>query len=186
MENYDLVILFSGGSDSRLLVEFAKQMKKNFLVLMVDYGQLNVEELEFAEKCCLINNWDYKKVKVDLPINSGLTGDGIKNESGDVHYMHVPGRNTIFLSMAYSIAENLKISQIWIGCDWSDRINLFPDCYQDYIVKMNEVFQIAGPNKISVECPLLGFSKENVNVMIKSYGINQTTIYSGYGEFDKK
>ena len=182
MSQFDLVILYSGGADSRLMVELAKTAKKKFLLLMIDYGQLHKVELEYAAKDCEKNRWSYRLVKLSLPINSGLTGDGIKNTSSEVHEMHVPGRNSIFLSLAFSIAESVDADTIWIGCDWSDRIHLFPDCYQEYLIRMNEAFKFAGPKPINVEAPIIGFTKELVISMLENSGIDMTNVYSGYGD----
>ncbi len=181
MKKYDLVILYSGGADSRLMVTIAEMLNKKFLLLLIDYGQLHIDEVKAAEKHCKENRWNYVKCELHIPINSGLTGNGEKNESGKVHPMYVPGRNTMFLSMAFSIAENNKIPTIWIGCDWSDRLNLFPDCYQEYIVKMNELFQIAGPYKVKIECPLIGYTKEMVLGLLDYFNITDN-IFSGYGD----
>lgn len=180
---YDIVVLYSGGADSRLMLEFANDLILIPYCLLIDYGQLHIEELEFAKSHLEKLKIDYQIVKIkDLNINSGLTGDGINNDTGDVHEKHVPGRNTMFLSIAYSIAESKGIDKIWVGADWSDRLNLFPDCYQEYYVAINELFKIAGPNPISVEVPLIGLSKENILRMLRFREIDEVEIYSGYGE----
>ena len=180
---YDLVILYSGGADSRLMLEFCKELDLNPYCLMIDYEQLHQEELSFARSHLLKDDIDYQIVKLkDLNVNSGLTGDGVKDETDKVHEMHVPGRNTMFLSIAFSIAESKGIEMIWIGSDWDDRLNLFPDCYQEYIVAMNEAFKIAGPKPIDVHAPLSGLSKENIIKMLKKRGIGEHEIFSGYGD----
>jgi len=180
----DLLILYSGGADSLMMLQLAKILNKHPHFLLIDYEQLHKEELDFAKN--QINNYlnvSYSTVKIrDLGINSGLTGDGIKNERGDVHSMHVPGRNTIFLSLAFSKAESMDIDTIWIGCDWSDRLNLFPDCYPEYILKINELFKIAGPKEIKVEAPLIGLTKENILGYLKAQGVTNEQLYSGYGD----
>ncbi len=182
-KNYDLVILYSGGADSRLMLEFAKEMGRTPYCIMVDYGQLNIDELKFAKSHLEENFIDSQTVILGgLKVNSGLTGDGIKDETGDVHEMHVPGRNTMFLSIAYSIAESKGINTIWLGSDWDDRLNLFPDCYQEYIVAMNEVFKIAGPKPINIQAPLSGLSKIGIIRLLKNKGIGEHEIYSGYGD----
>ena len=48
--NEDLVVLYSGGADSTLLLKMAVEMGKKPLALMIDYQQLHIEELEFALK----------------------------------------------------------------------------------------------------------------------------------------
>ncbi|MCK5614691.1 7-cyano-7-deazaguanine synthase [Candidatus Pacearchaeota archaeon] len=179
----DVVILYSGGADSRLMLEIALTIGKTPYCLMIHYGQLHEEELQVAA-----NHLREKKVAhhaitlIDLNVESGLTGKGNKNTTGNVHEMHVPGRNSIFLSLAFSVAESREINNIWIGCDWSDRINLFPDCYQEYLVRMNEVFKFAGPREIKIEAPILGLTKETVLTMLsKGFGVSEKDLFSGYG-----
>jgi 7-cyano-7-deazaguanine synthase len=179
----DLIILFSGGADSRLMIELAQAIGKNPYCVIIHYGQAHDEEIDSATKQLDSKNIDYHVVSlIDLNIDSGLTGDGVKNNTGEVHEMHVPGRNSIFLSIAYSVAESKDIDTIWIGCDWSDRLNLFPDCYQEYIVRMNEAFKYAGPNAISIEAPLMGLSKEIIINLLDKLGIKESEYFSGYGE----
>lgn len=180
----NLLILYSGGADSRLMLEFAKHANKTPFCVMINYEQLHEEELKFARSHLEnIMPGYYQHVYIEnLMLNSGLTGDGIKNDSGDVHEMHVPGRNSIFLSIAFSIAEYRGIDTIWLGCDWDDRLNLFPDCYQEYIVAMNNSFKGAGPKPIKVEAPLMGLSKANILAMLKNYGVDESEIFSGYGD----
>lgn len=180
--NPNLVILYSGGADSRFMLQLATLQRKTPLCILVDYGQLHKEELAKAEKQLNSFGIEYIRVSVDLKVNSGLTGDGIKNDTGVVHEMHVPGRNTIFISLAYSIAESRNIDTIWYGPDYSDRVNLFPDCYQEYVVKMNELLKLAGPNDIKVEAPLLGLTKEGILEMLDYLGVSKEEIYSGYGD----
>lgn len=180
---YDLVILYSGGADSRVMLELCNEFDLKPYCLMIDYGQLHLEELKFAKSQLEKLMFDYQTVSISgLNVNSGLTGDGIPNFSGEVHTMHVPGRNTMFLSVAYSIAESKGIDTIWLGSDWDDRLNLFPDCYQEYIVSMNEAFKLAGPKPIKVEAPLSGLSKVNIIKMLKKRGVEAHEIFSGYGD----
>lgn len=179
----DVVILYSGGADSRMLLEMAKDLEFNPYFLLIDYEQLHKKELKFAKKQLDKHECEYQVVSISgLSINSGLTGDGMKDDSGDVHEMHVPGRNTMFLSIAFSIAESRGIDTIWLGSDWDDRLNLFPDCYQEYIVAMNEAFKIAGPKPIKIEAPLSGLSKSNIKQFLIKRGVKDSDIFSGYGD----
>ena len=183
-DNEDLVILYSGGADSRLMAEFALKLGRKPFCVLVDYGQLHVRELDFArEQLYTRLNLRFQTVSIkDLGVESGLTGDGTKDITGTVNEMYVPGRNTIFLSIAFSIAESKGIDTIWIGSDWSDRIGLFPDCYQEYFVRVNEMFKFAGPKPIKVEAPLIGMSKEMVFDFLKYFDVWETEIFSGYGD----
>lgn len=185
-----VLILYSGGSDSRLLLEFAKRTNCEIGCVLVDYSQLHVKELEVAkEQLKGLNDLSNQSINVyevnisGLNVDSALTGNGEKGKFEGVHSHHVPGRNSMFLSIAFSIAESKGYDKIWIGCDWSDRINLFPDCYQEFLVKMRETFKIAGVKPIELEAPLMGISKELVFKLLDSYDIDLKSLYSGYGEF---
>jgi len=184
MNDEDLLILFSGGADSTLLLELAKKLGFKPFCLLIDYGQKHIEELSFAINYLGEAHINWQAVKLTgLNVDSGLTGDGEKGKYEGVSVYHVPGRNTIFLSLAFSVAESRGISQIWYGPDFSDRTNLFPDCYQEYVVKINELFKVAGSQIITVYAPLLGFTKEMVLKMLDSFGVDRSKLFSGYGAF---
>lgn len=183
---YDILLLMSGGSDSILLLEMARSLGKSVYPLLIDYEQVHKEELEVAKKYLTEKtNIGYYQVNVSgLNINSALTGDRSKGQYEGVSIYNVPGRNTIFLSLALSFAEANDIDEIWYGADMSDYYGKFPDCYQSYVAKVNELFEIAGSKKIKVNAPLLGYTKEMVlEVLEKLYKIKKEDIYSGYGEF---
>ena len=185
-EVFDLLILYSGGADSRLMLEIAFRTKRKPHCLLIDYGQLHREELDFA-----INQLDklevpWQIVTVNgLLYESALTGSGEQGTFGskdEISIFHVPGRNTMFAGIALGVAENKRINEIWHGADFSDRLNLFPDCYQEYVVKINELFAIAGPNPIKYLAPLSGMTKEMILELLKEYKVNLDTIFSGYGD----
>ena len=181
-EKYDVLVLFSGGADSALMLYLAKNMNKNPYCVVIDYEQLHRQELEKAYDLLREEGIDWQTVRISgLGLKSGLTS-GEKNDTGEVHEMYVPGRNTIFISIAFSIAENLGINMIWHGADYTDRLNFFPDCYQEYFVAFNELLQHAGPKDIEVEAPLLGMSKENIIAMLENSGVDMNKIFSGYGD----
>jgi len=180
----DLVVLYSGGADSTLLLNLAKKIKKTPLALMVSYGQLHIKELEFAKNYCLKNNIESKTIDIlGYDVNSALTGSGEKGIYKGVDIHNVPARNTIFLSLAYGIAESRGISEIWYGANWEDYDHLFPDCGMEYIGRMNKVLDIAAVKPIKIYAPLLGMEKYMIKELIKSEGINEADIYSGYGDF---
>lgn len=181
----NLIILYSGGADSRLMLEMAlaREMKPYFV--LIDYGQAHKEELEVAKKHLIDKELNFQVVKISgLNVNSGLTGSVTQGLYEGVHSHHVPGRNSIFLSLAFSIAEANGVDTIWYGPDYDDRIHLFPDCYQEYVVKVNELFEVAGSKKIKVEAPLMGMTKEMIlDLLDKQYGVDAKEVFSGYGKF---
>lgn len=179
----NLVILFSGGADSVLLMEMAKSMGKIPMAVIINYEQLIREELNVAQKYCMNKKIKYELIKLEgYNVKSGLTS-GDKGIYEGVSEMNVPFRNSIFITLAAGIAESNSINEIWFGADFSDREHLFPDCYQEFVFRMNNLLEIAGVKPIKLYAPLLGFTKEHVLSMLKYYNVNVKDIYSGYGEF---
>jgi len=186
--DYDVLILFSGGADSLYCSESAIQSGLNAFYLMIDYGQLHKEELKYAKKYLKNINKLHHTQTVEiksLNIKSGLTTSD-KALYDNVHDMYVPSRNMMFTSIAASIAESMNIPLIWYGADLSDSENSFPDCKQDWIVKVNELLKINGSKEIVLESPTLGIRKETIIKSLKhSIGNNLNDfMYSGYGEFE--
>jgi 7-cyano-7-deazaguanine synthase len=177
-----IVMLYSGGADSSLMVRLAIMSGRKPHCILIDYGQKHIEELAFAKNQLDKLNVSYQTIKIDgLNVDSGLTGELTEQRWENVHAMNVPGRNTIFIGLAISVAENMGIDEVWYGPDYSDRINLFPDCYQEYVVRMNEVLAISGVKPITLVAPLLGMSKELILEMLETYwNIKGGELHSGY------
>jgi len=187
-KDFDLVMLYSGGADSRLMLQFALDLNLNPYCVLIDYGQKHVQELDYAIHQLENLSVHYQVVKISgLDVDSGLTG-GLQEQRWDnVHAMNVPGRNTIFIGIAYSIAENMSVDEIWYGPDYSDAENKFPDCYQDYVVRMNKVLEVSGVRPLKLRAPLLGWTKEMIIEYLEEvYEIDvENELHSGYEETGK-
>ena len=182
-QHFDLVILFSGGADSVLMLEMALSMGKVPFCVMIDYGQLHSEELDAAINYLAGRHISGRTIEINnLQVNSGLTGDGVKGRYEGVHEMHVPSRNLMFVGIAASVAESKEIDTVWYGADWSDYINEFPDCKQEWFGRLNKVLEINGPMDIKLEAPLSGLSKENILDLLEASGVDLSQIFSGYGD----
>lgn len=177
-----IIMLYSGGADSALMLRLAQMAGRSPFCILIDYGQKHIEELEYAQNQLKNEGVPYRVIKLSgLNVDSGLTGELEEGRWDNVHEMNVPGRNTIFIGLAISVAENEGIDEVWYGPDYSDRINLFPDCYQEYVVKMNELLAVQGSYQIKLVAPLLGMSKELILEMLDNFwGIKQTDMHSGY------
>jgi 7-cyano-7-deazaguanine synthase len=180
---FDLVILFSGGADSILMLEVANSLGFTPYCVLIDYEQLHIEELRYAERYLRKYDIPFRTIMLHgLRIQSGLTGSGQKSRFEGVSEMYVPSRNLMFVGVAASIAEDIGAGTVWIGADFSDYFNLFPDCMQAWIGSMNKVLEINGPKPIKLEAPLLGMFKESILEILKRKGIGEEEIFSGYGD----
>jgi 7-cyano-7-deazaguanine synthase len=179
----NLIILFSGGADSALMLEIARDKGLHPYCVLVDYDQNHKIELEFAKRYLNELSIPSQIVKLyGLGLHSGLT-TGEKSLYDGVHEMYVPGRNLMFVSIAASIAENMGISTIWYGADYSD--SEFPDCTQPWIGAVNTILDINGSEPIYLEAPLEWYTKEQVIDELNGRGIDMGKIFSGYLEDNK-
>lgn len=180
-EKHDLVLLFSGGLDSALLLEMCLSMNKEPFCLLIDYGQKHKDELSYGRLMCNKKGIDYHTVTIkQLKVQSKLI-DGISIYPG-VSEWHVPARNMIFIGLAASFAESMSIPLIWYGANYEDRDHLFPDCYQEWVYEMNKLLTINGSMKIQLEAPLLGMDKPTIKALAIKFGISNEEVFSGYGQ----
>lgn len=178
-----LVLLYSGGLDSTVLLHLAQAMGFNVQALLVDYGQKHRRELEAAKRICESRGVPYILSVVDLSsIKSKLTTPDYTKKYENVSEWHVPGRNTIFIGLALALAETIGAKRIWIGANFEDRINVFPDCSQEYVYAINQVTAQAASYPIVVEAPLLGFRKASVRQIASFLNVNEEDTHSGYAE----
>lgn len=180
---HEVVILYSGGRDSTLLLEMAEDLKMNPACLIIHYEQKHSKEVDFAKEYCSERHIPYHIMYIrNLGVSSKLTEGDTKYEG--VSEWHVPSRNMIFISLAAAVAESKGISLIWYGANYDDRESLFPDCYQEWVHQMNKLLAINGSTKIRLEAPLLGMNKKTIVSLCKQYNINEDKIFSGYGKIE--
>jgi 7-cyano-7-deazaguanine synthase len=174
------VLLLSGGIDSAtILTSITKQNEKVF-ALTFDYGQKHYAEIEKAKN--LAKEFDvheHKIIKLNLSefADSSLTDRNIQVPKclpdENIPSTYVPGRNTIFLSIALSYAESKGCSSIYIGANAIDYSG-YPDCRPEYIEAFQNLVNLAtkktvtGGN-IQIYAPLINFTKiEIIELGIKN------------------
>ena len=168
------VVLLSGGLDSSTVTGIAKKSKARIFGLSFDYGQRHKKELNSA--LIIAKHFEiqeFKVVKLDLSLwgGSSLT-DTQQNiptkgiETNKIPNTYVPGRNTIFISVALSYAEAVDADFIGLGVNALDYSG-YPDCRPDYIKKFQELAYLANKrgrenNPIKLWTPLIDLNKEKI------------------------
>ena len=168
------VVLLSGGLDSSTVTGIAKKSKARIFGLSFDYGQRHKKELNSA--LIIAKHFEiqeFKVVKLDLSLwgGSSLT-DNQQNiptngiETNKIPNTYVPGRNTIFISVALSYAEAVDADFIGLGVNALDYSG-YPDCRPDYIKKFQELAYLANKrgrenNPIKLWTPLIDLNKEKI------------------------
>ena len=174
LKNKLVVVLLSGGLDSSTVTGIAKKSNARIFGLSFDYGQRHKKELNSA--LIIAKHFEiqeFKVVKLDLSLwgGSSLT-DTQQNiptkgiETNKIPNTYVPGRNTIFISVALSYAEAVDADFIGLGVNALDYSG-YPDCRPDYIKKFQELAYLANKrgrenNPIKLWTPLIDLNKEEI------------------------
>ncbi|WP_440877275.1 7-cyano-7-deazaguanine synthase QueC [Thalassotalea sp. PLHSN55] len=176
-----VVVIYSGGMDSYTVLNRALKDGKEVYALSFDYGQRHVKELECAATVCKKLNVHHKVIDISA-INQLLAGSSLTDdidipeghyEAENMKSTVVPNRNMILLSLAVGYAVSVKASQVYYGAHSGDHA-IYPDCRPEFVMKMNDVCQIANYEAVEIFSPYLNVSK----TAILTDGLNMGLEYS--------
>jgi 7-cyano-7-deazaguanine synthase len=171
------VLLLSGGVDSTTTAAIALHEGFDVHALSVRYGQRHAVELEAARR--VAERLGIRRhVIVDLDLRafggSALTADmpvpkdtAIAEIGVRIPATYVPGRNTIFLSLALAWAETLGAHDIFFGANALDYSG-YPDCRPEYLeayARMADLATRAGVEegaRLRIHAPLLRLTKAEI------------------------
>lgn len=173
-----IVILFSGGLDSTVLVHMAvNNGYKDIHLLTFDYGQRHRREMDCSLSLCnklrkmglqltrKIFDLDFLP---DITTGSSLTNYSIENPNikemaGDAQPVsYVPFRNQLFLTIAAAYAETNRIATIWYGAAQADSLAGYFDGSEEWLAAINTAISFNRKAKIIVEAPLIIMSKADI------------------------
>ena len=163
------VVIYSGGMDSRTVLEKAIQDDYDVHALSFNYGQRHSVELEYAKRVTDKKGITHKIIDItsinDLLQGSSLTGD-IDIPEG--HYEEesmkstvVPNRNMIMLSLAIAYAVSIGTDKVYYGAHAGDHA-IYPDCRPEFLERMNDVAAIANYEAVNIYAPYLDGNKETI------------------------
>ena len=168
------VVLLSGGLDSAVVLYIAKERGYDCHCLLFDYGQRHKREIETAKLIARSAGVELHTVKLKLPWKGSSLLDKkrklpfdrtIKDINKEIPSTYVPSRNTIFLSMASSLAEAIEAQAIFIGAHYEDSSG-YPDCRRDYLEAFRKVIRLgtkAGiDDALTLEFPLIDEGKSGI------------------------
>jgi len=177
MKNHrQAVVLLSGGLDSTTALYWAKARGYKPVALAVRYGQRHVRELSAARKVARAAHVPLHEVSFALPWLgvSSLTNKALKLPKvalakigrGGIPSTYVPGRNTIFLALAASLADSIGAEAIVIGANALDYSG-YPDCRPPFLNAFSRVAKLGTKrgteNKpLRVLAPLLSLDKKGI------------------------
>ena len=175
------VLLLSGGIDSATILTSIIKKNEKVFALTFDYGQKHNAEIEKAKNLAkefYVHEHKIMRLNLFEFTDSSLTDKNIQVPKIEITpdkipSTYVPGRNTIFLSIALSYAESKGCSSIYIGANAIDYSG-YPDCRPEYIEAFQNLVNLAtkktvtGGN-IQIHAPLINLTKiEIIELGIKN------------------
>lgn len=156
------VVLLSGGLDSATAAAQAIADGHQIIALSFNYGQRHNRELQAA--CQIVTHLGIQEhLTVDVNLaqwgGSALTDrtlavptEGVQLDTIPITY--VPGRNTVFIAIALSLAEARSASAIYLGINAVDYSG-YPDCRPDYLAAYQQLANLASKAGLAGQAPQL-------------------------------
>lgn len=192
MSQAKAVVLLSGGLDSATTAAIAITDGYEVIALCLYYGQRHQRELQSAKKIVqALGITEHYIIDVNLSQWGGssltdasidLPKDGIKPNL--IPNTYVPGRNTVFIAIALSLAEAKGAEAIYLGINAIDYSG-YPDCRPEYLDAFQKLANLS--SKVGVEekapqliAPLIKDSKVDIVHRAISLGVPISETWSCY------
>lgn len=183
------VVLLSGGIDSA--VALAESIAEGYrcLCLAVSYGQRHGDfELTSSRKISGHYHCVFREAFLNMraltnnpaPLIGGAVvpvGRTLAEMASGVSPTYVPGRNTVLLSLALSMAESEGAVRVVMGANADDAAG-YPDCRPEYIAAMNVASRLVGG--VEIHAPHLARSKADVVRVGLALGVPLERTWSCY------
>lgn len=186
------VVLLSGGLDSTVALWWALRQGWACEALTFRYGQRHARELRSARAVARLAHVPLHTVSFKLPWSgSSLTRRDVSlpSRSADrigpgIPSTYVPGRNTIFLSFALSLADQVGAEVIVIGANAVDYSG-YPDCRGPYLRAFEKAATLgsktgAQGGRLFVVAPLIQLSKAGIVRLGRQLGAPLEKTWSCY------
>ena len=156
------VVLLSGGLDSATAA--AQAIADGYKVIAVSfrYGQKHERELEAAKKVVeALGIGEHFIVDINLAQwgGSALTDERLEvptdgAKPNEIPITYVPGRNTVFISVALSLAEARAADVVYLGINAVDYSG-YPDCRPEYLEAFQKLAELSSKAGLEGHAPKL-------------------------------
>ena len=156
------VVLLSGGLDSATTAAIAIADGYEAIALSFNYGQRHEKELQAAKKIVeALKIKDHFITNIDLSQwgGSSLTDESMTIPQSGVQAdiipsTYVPGRNTVFIAIALSLAEAKNAQAIYLGINAVDYSG-YPDCRPEYLAAYQQLANLSSKAGVEGNAPQL-------------------------------
>ncbi len=158
------IVLLSGGLDSATCAAQAIADGYEVIALSLDYGQRHDKELTAArEIASAFDITEHQVIETNLAQWGGssltdramsLPTDGKDLGSEVIPSTYVPGRNTVFIAIALSLAEAKGAIAIYLGINAVDYSG-YPDCRPDYLAAFQQLAALSSKAGLEGRAPKL-------------------------------
>lgn len=193
------VVLLSGGLDSTTALFSALKAEREVYIVSFQYGQRHAEQeaaavrriIESVPKSRLLGynvvflrhitsvHWTPQSSlvndRVALPSNRKAEemGQGIPST-------FVPGRNSLFLSIAAGFADELGADEVWTGFNEVDYSG-YPDCREAYVEAMEKALALGlRRGTLAIRAPLIHMKKREIVLLGLAVGAPLQHTWSCY------
>jgi 7-cyano-7-deazaguanine synthase len=165
-----VVIIYSGGMDSTVLIYHLVDEGYDVAALSADYGQRHKKELKCARLICETLGVSHETADLrgitHLLSSSSLTNPEIEVPEG--HYTEesmkatvVPNRNMIMLSVAIGYAISLGAQFVAYGAHAGDH-TIYPDCRLEFAAALNTAALLADWHQVELLHPFVRLTKAEI------------------------
>jgi len=156
------IVLLSGGLDSATAAAQAIADGYTVTALSLNYGQRHVRELLAAKQIAAhLGIQEHFVMAVNLAQwgGSALTDDTVAMplegiQSDVIPITYVPGRNTVFIAIALSLAEAKNAAAVYLGINAVDYSG-YPDCRPDYLEAYQHLATLSSKAGLEGKAPRL-------------------------------
>ncbi len=156
------IVLLSGGLDSATSAAIAIDQGYEVIALSLRYGQRHQRELEAAKTIAdslEITQHSIIDVNIAQWGGSSLTDQSLSLPQSGVDpslipSTYVPGRNTVFIALALSLAEAKGAQAIYLGINAVDYSG-YPDCRPEYLQAYQTLANLSSKAGIEGKAPQL-------------------------------
>ncbi|MFG1519260.1 MAG: 7-cyano-7-deazaguanine synthase QueC [Thermoplasmataceae archaeon] len=190
------IVMLSGGLDSTTSLAYVKNLGYEVTALSFNYGQRHSIELQRGARIAQFYGVDRIVFNLDLRQTGGssLTSDTMVEErdiesiSEEIPNTYVPARNSIFLSIAFSVCEVKRCQTVVIGANALDYSG-YPDCRPEFFnsmeMSLNLGTRIGNERGVRIMAPLQYLSKAEIIKLGSRLGVPYHLTYSCYNGGEK-